>query len=912
LVHLLPGQTILEIGAGKGIFTEQLIKIFPGEISIVSVTFDDQFQNKDFSSTVEYFNIDDFPGSLKGKQFDYIIAMDLLDKRNCSWFLQKVYELLRPGGEIIFYESNPWNIILKFRRFISKIFGNKDPRELLSRPNLYELMSEIGFIRVFAIYNDFVYAPLTPSLAWFLKNLSVVLENMPLFQTLAGSILIHGQKPPRMAEKPEISLFKYEELRNKISVVVPCHNEEMNIEPLVNKLNEMYEEYIHEIILVDDNSTDNTAEVIRKLSQKNDKIKTIFRTPPNGVGLAIRDGFKRAEGEYILSMDCDFQHLLPELKEIFDEAVKGYDVVIGSRFSRLSVLLNYPFQKILANRGFHVLAQLLFLRKFRDVTNNLKLLRKEVVSNLQLSQPGFAVNVETGLQPLVMGYAVKEVPISWINRTPDMGASSFRLLKVGKGYWNALLRIWLNNLFGRYKHINKKSTKESFTEIFSRDIVKKIFVRFAWLFMIAIALVSILKFGRNIPLAEDWLFVSPITGNESDIPMWFWEQNNEHRIPLPKLILFSSIKLFNNDFRAGMYLNLFFLSIISLLMIFTAQKLRGGKAAFSDAFFPIAIMHIGHWPNIVWGWQFSFVLAMAIVSTALVIIIRNEIITSIVAARIFAICLVALPLCGANGLLFVPFFATWLIYIVFFSPQKREISKKNKTYLMSSTIVSIILFGVYFLGYESPTWNLPNPGVVETLKTSAIFLSMGFGPVAMESWIGFSIFTISLSTLVCFIVFNMFIKSRDQEKIRAAGICIFFIAMVVFALAIGYGRAGTVPEKGMPLRYALLSVPLLLIIYFIWELYKSRLGKFIDTLLFIIMLLVIPLNMKAGLTWGRWYSNGMNKVEKDLNEGIPFSKMSVKYKDFLIHWWNYKQLEDAMFMLKDAGIKPFCNDSLSP
>jgi hypothetical protein len=132
-------------------------------------------------------------------------------------------------------------------------------------------------------------------------------------------------------------------------------------------------------------------------------------------------------------MDCDFQHLLPAVRDMFDAAAGGYDVVVGSRFSRHSVLLRYPFQKIVANRAFHLIAQLVLLRRFRDLTNNLKLLRREVVDHLVLTQPGFSINAETGLQPLFMGYAIKEVPISWINRTHDMGTSSFRLVKVGGG-----------------------------------------------------------------------------------------------------------------------------------------------------------------------------------------------------------------------------------------------------------------------------------------------------------------------------------------------------------------------------------------------------------------------------------------------------------------------------------------------
>jgi hypothetical protein len=160
-------------------------------------------------------------------------------------------------------------------------------------------------------------------------------------------------------------------------------------------------------------------------------------------------------------MDCDFAHLLPEFRDLFDSAVEGYDVVVGSRFSRYSVLLNYPFLKIAANRGFHLLARLILWRDFRDLTNNLKLMRREVVADLHLRQPGFAVNAETGLQPLILGYRVKEVPISWINRSPEMGTSSFRLIHVGGGYWHVLLNIWLRQVFGAgpYRDLRRRPVR---------------------------------------------------------------------------------------------------------------------------------------------------------------------------------------------------------------------------------------------------------------------------------------------------------------------------------------------------------------------------------------------------------------------------------------------------------------------
>lgn len=449
IVHLLPNQTILELGSGQGLFTRQLLRVSRGENPITSVTFSfDNPRPAGLPSSVEFLNASSIPEALVGRKFDFIVAMDLLDKGNCAWVLQNVYELLKPGGQVIFYESNPWNVVLRLRQSISKYFGQKDPRRLLNRPELYELISEVGFLRVFAVYNDFVYAPLTRPLVWFFRNLSILLENAPGIKTLAGSILIHAQKPPRVSERSKISLFEHEHLRGAVSVVIPCHNEEMNISPLISELKSFFGEYIHEIIPVDDNSRDGTGDVIRRLANEDPLIKPVFRSPPNGVGRAIADGYRVATGRYVLSMDCDFQHLLPELRDIFDAAAEGYDVVIGSRFSRYSVLLNYPFQKIFVNRGFHILAQIMLLRRFRDLTNNLKLIRREVVEQLQLTQPGFGVNAETGLQPLLMGYSVKEVPISWIERTPGMGTSSFRLARVGGGYVQVLFRLWLKTIFG--------------------------------------------------------------------------------------------------------------------------------------------------------------------------------------------------------------------------------------------------------------------------------------------------------------------------------------------------------------------------------------------------------------------------------------------------------------------------------
>ena len=237
-------------------------------------------------------------------------------------------------------------------------------------------------------------------------------------------------------------------LHGAISVVVPCYNEEMNVGPLVGGLLSHYNTYLREIVLVDDNSKDRTREVIQELASFEPRVRPVFRTPPNGVGRALRDGLAATTGDYVLLMDCDFLHILPELRSMFDAAARGSSVVLGSRFSRYSVLINYPLRKILCNRGFHILLSIIFRRKLRDMTNNLKLLHRDVVDHLQIESEWFAANAETGLKPLLMGFPTYASPISWINRTPEMGQSSFSLLKNGIGYIRILGKLAWRSRFG--------------------------------------------------------------------------------------------------------------------------------------------------------------------------------------------------------------------------------------------------------------------------------------------------------------------------------------------------------------------------------------------------------------------------------------------------------------------------------
>ena len=133
--------------------------------------------------------------------------------------------------------------------------------------------------------------------------------------------------------------------------------------------------------------------------------------------------------------------IVPELRDLFDAVAEGKDGAIGSRFSHQSILVNYPLPKILANRAFHLLLRPFLGRRVRDVSNNLKLYRKDVVRALEITEPGFAANAEIGIQPLLAKRDIAEVPMSWVDRAPDMGTSAFNIARAGPGYVRVLGRL---------------------------------------------------------------------------------------------------------------------------------------------------------------------------------------------------------------------------------------------------------------------------------------------------------------------------------------------------------------------------------------------------------------------------------------------------------------------------------------
>ena len=448
--HVLPGESILEVGAGSGLWTEHLAGILRGENDLTAAVFNAELAERARARGLPrttVVHVEDLVRDLPAESFDYIVGTAILCHDRYTENLAALYTLLKPGGELLFFEANLWNPQVLVKNAIPPIgrwTGQASCQIGMRRYRLLQETSRQGLVEVEVIPYDILHPRTPAALIPTLQSVAFVLEHIPGIRDLCGTLYIWGRRPANETSRPPaVNLASHAAFHRSTSVVVPCHNEATTVGSLVEALFRLYDDYIHEVVIVDDHSTDGTGDVVRELAAKHARVRLVALSgdSPGGVGSALRTGYEAATGAYILTMDCDFAVIVPELRDLFDAVAAGHDGAIGSRFSYESVLVNYPFMKILGNRGFHLLARLVLRLKLRDVSNNLKLYKAPILKQLELTEPGFAANVETGLKPLLQGWDIVEVPVSWVNRTPAMGTSSFRLLKVAPGYARALWRL---------------------------------------------------------------------------------------------------------------------------------------------------------------------------------------------------------------------------------------------------------------------------------------------------------------------------------------------------------------------------------------------------------------------------------------------------------------------------------------
>lgn len=235
-----------------------------------------------------------------------------------------------------------------------------------------------------------------------------------------------------------------------LSVVIPARDEEgciaSTIEHLYLELR--LQSVPHELVVVDDGSTDATWEKLAALQERVPTLRPFKNEGMHGFGRAIIFGLDRIQGDAVVIMMADESDDCRDVVRYWQILNNGWDAVFGSRFMRGGGVIDYPWLKLKVNRLANFFIRLMFGIRLNDTTNAFKAYRRSVIEGCRpLLSPHFNLTVELPLKTIVRDYSWTVIPITWRNRRT--GSAKLKIKEMGSRYLFICLYVWLEKYFSR-------------------------------------------------------------------------------------------------------------------------------------------------------------------------------------------------------------------------------------------------------------------------------------------------------------------------------------------------------------------------------------------------------------------------------------------------------------------------------
>ena len=235
-----------------------------------------------------------------------------------------------------------------------------------------------------------------------------------------------------------------------LSVVIPARNEEECISSSVEHLHlELQLHQVpHEIVVVDDGSTDRTWELLSQIRTRLPELVTLKNEGLHGFGRAVTHGLDHMKGDAVVIMMADESDDCRDVVRYWKKINEGFDCVFGSRFMKGGGVIDYPRIKFLLNRLANFFVKVIFRIRLNDTTNAFKCYRKTVIDGCRpLIAPHFNLTVEIPLKAIVRGYTWTVMPITWRNRRT--GEAKLKIKEMGSRYLFICMYVWLEKYFSR-------------------------------------------------------------------------------------------------------------------------------------------------------------------------------------------------------------------------------------------------------------------------------------------------------------------------------------------------------------------------------------------------------------------------------------------------------------------------------
>ncbi|MFN3557237.1 MAG: polyprenol monophosphomannose synthase [Bacteroidales bacterium] len=237
-------------------------------------------------------------------------------------------------------------------------------------------------------------------------------------------------------------------------VIIPTYKEKENIEKIIRKIFSLGEDF--HILVIDDNSPDGTADIVRKLLE--DFPGRLFletRKGKLGLGTAYIYGFKwalRRSYAFIFEMDADFSHNPEDLPKLYHACAReGFDLAIGSRYIHGVNVVNWPMGRVLMSYYASAYVRFITRMKVRDTTAGFKCYRRHVLEAINLNKikfTGYAFQIEMKYITWKLGFKIKEISIIFTDRAQGVS-------KMSKGIFKeavlGVIKLRIRGILGRYK-----------------------------------------------------------------------------------------------------------------------------------------------------------------------------------------------------------------------------------------------------------------------------------------------------------------------------------------------------------------------------------------------------------------------------------------------------------------------------
>ncbi|MGQ1911773.1 polyprenol monophosphomannose synthase [Marinifilum sp. RC60d5] len=236
-------------------------------------------------------------------------------------------------------------------------------------------------------------------------------------------------------------------------VIIPTYNEKENIEAIIRKVFSLSTAF--DILIIEDNSPDGTAQIIKKLQKEFTALHIIERKGKLGLGTAYITGFKWAlenKYEYIFEMDADFSHNPEDLIHLYDAcANKGGDMAIGSRYVSGVNVVNWPMGRVLMSYFASKYVRIVTGMKIHDATAGFKCYTRKVLETIDLDKirfKGYAFQIEMKFTSWKFGFNIIEVPIIFTDRTEGTSKMSGGIFN--EAVWG-VIKMKLRSFFRKYE-----------------------------------------------------------------------------------------------------------------------------------------------------------------------------------------------------------------------------------------------------------------------------------------------------------------------------------------------------------------------------------------------------------------------------------------------------------------------------